>query len=126
VAAAFHVATTGRPGPVLIDFPKDIANVSMEWYWPTSVDDLDLPGYHPLTVGDPGLVRQAAELIRTAHRPVLYVGGGVLKARAAEALRVLAERTGIPVVTTLMARGAFPTHTPSAWACRACTATTPR
>ncbi len=53
VAAAFHVATTGRPGPVLIDFPKDIANATMEWYWPTSVDDLDLPGYHPLTVGDP-------------------------------------------------------------------------
>jgi acetolactate synthase-1/2/3 large subunit len=112
VAAAFHVATTGRPGPVLIDFPKDIANASMEWYWPTSVDDLDLPGYHPLTVGDPGLVRQAAELIRTAHRPVLYVGGGVLKARAAEALRALAERTGIPVVTTLMARGAFPDSHP--------------
>jgi acetolactate synthase-1/2/3 large subunit len=112
VAAAFHVATTGRPGPVLIDFPKDIANASMEWYWPTSVDDLDLPGYHPLTVGDPGLVRQAAELIRTAHRPVLYVGGGVLKARAAEALRTLAERTGIPVVTTLMARGAFPDSHP--------------
>jgi acetolactate synthase-1/2/3 large subunit len=112
VAAAFHVATTGRPGPVLIDFPKDIANATMEWYWPTSVDDLDLPGYHPLTVGDPRLVRQAAELIRTAHRPVLYVGGGVLKARAAEALRALAERTGIPVVTTLMARGAFPDSHP--------------
>jgi acetolactate synthase-1/2/3 large subunit len=112
VAAAFYVATTGRPGPVLIDFPKDIANAGMEWYWPTSVDDLDLPGYHPLKVGDPRLVRQAAELIRAAHRPVLYVGGGVLKARAAEALRALAERTGIPVVTTLMARGAFPDSHP--------------
>jgi acetolactate synthase I/II/III large subunit len=112
VAAAFHVATTGRPGPVLIDFPKDIANDTMEWYWPTSVEELDLPGYHPHTVGDPALVRQAAELIGQAHRPVLYVGGGVLKARAAEALRVLAERTGIPVVTTLMARGAFPDSHP--------------
>jgi acetolactate synthase-1/2/3 large subunit len=112
VAAAFHVATTGRPGPVLIDFPKDIANDTMEWYWPTSVEDLDLPGYHPHTVGDPALVRQAAELIRQAHRPVLYVGGGVLKARAAEVLRALAERTGIPVVTTLMARGAFPDSHP--------------
>jgi acetolactate synthase-1/2/3 large subunit len=112
VAAAFHVATTGRPGPVLIDFPKDIANETMEWYWPTSVEELDLPGYHPHTVGDPALIRQAAELIRQAHRPVLYVGGGVLKARAAEALRVLAERTGIPVVTTLMARGAFPDSHP--------------
>jgi acetolactate synthase-1/2/3 large subunit len=114
VAAAFHVATTGRPGPVLIDLPKDIANATMDWYWPTSVDDLDLPGYHPLTEGDPALVRQAVQLMREAHRPLLYVGGGVLKARAAEALRVLAERTGMPVVTTLMARGAFPDSHPQA------------
>jgi acetolactate synthase-1/2/3 large subunit len=114
VAAAFHVATTGRPGPVLIDLPKDIANATMEWYWPSSVDELDLPGYHPMTAGDPVLVRQAAELITAAHRPVFYVGGGVLKARASEALRVLAERTGIPVVTTLMARGAFPDSHPQA------------
>jgi acetolactate synthase-1/2/3 large subunit len=114
VAAAFHVATTGRPGPVLIDLPKDIANATMDWYWPTSVDELDLPGYHPLTEGDPALVRQAVQLMREAHRPVLYVGGGVLKARAAEGLRVLAERTGMPVVTTLMARGAFPDSHPQA------------
>ena len=114
VAAAFHVATTGRPGPVLIDLPKDIANATMDWYWPTSVDDLDLPGYHPLTEGDPALVRQAVQLMREAHRPVLYVGGGVLKARAADALRALAERTGMPVVTTLMARGAFPDSHPQA------------
>ena len=114
VAAAFHVATTGRPGPVLIDLPKDIANATMDWYWPPSVDELDLPGYHPLTEGDPALVRQAVQLMREAHRPVLYVGGGVLKARAAEGLRVLAERTGMPVVTTLMARGAFPDSHPQA------------
>ena len=99
----------------------------MEWYWPSSVDELDLPGYHPVTVGDPVLIGRGGR----AHRPgaparVLYVGGGVLKARAAEALRVLAERTGIPVVTTLMARGAFPDSHPQAWACPACTATTPR
>jgi acetolactate synthase-1/2/3 large subunit len=112
VAAAFHVATTGRPGPVLIDFPKDVANAAMEWYWPDSVDDLDLPGYHPRTAGDPELVRRAAELIRSAARPVIYAGGGILKSRAAEALRELAERTGIPVVTTLMARGAFPDSHP--------------
>ena len=114
VAAAFHVATSGRPGPVLIDLPKDISNATMDWYWPSSVDELDLPGYHPVTEGDPVLVGQAAELIAAAHRPVLYVGGGVLKARAAEALRALAERTGIPVVTTLMARGAFPDSHPQA------------
>ncbi len=63
VAAAFHVATTGRPGPVLIDLPKDISNAQMEWYWPSSVDELDLPGYHPVTFGDPVLIGQAAELI---------------------------------------------------------------
>ncbi len=111
VAEAFHVATTGRPGPVLIDVPKDIANATMEWYWPTP-EELDLPGYRPVTEGDPALVREAAELLLAAERPVIYAGGGILKARAAEALRELAERTGIPVVTTLMARGCFPDSHP--------------
>jgi acetolactate synthase-1/2/3 large subunit len=111
VAEAFHVATTGRPGPVLIDVPKDVANAPMQWYWPAE-GDLDLPGYHPRTQGDPVLVRQAAELLLAAERPVIYAGGGILKARAAEALRELAERTGIPVVTTLMARGCFPDSHP--------------
>jgi acetolactate synthase-1/2/3 large subunit len=111
VAEAFHVATTGRPGPVLVDVPKDVANATMEWYWP-SVDDLDLPGYRPRTEGDPAEVERAAELILQAARPVIYAGGGILKARAAEALRALAERTGVPVVTTLMARGAFPDSHP--------------
>ena len=109
---AFHIATTGRPGPVLVDIPKDIVDPAnprsaMNPYVATDAD-MELPGYHPVTDGDPDLVRAAAELIRDAERPVLYVGGGVLKARAAEALRELAELTGIPVVTTLMARGAFP------------------
>jgi acetolactate synthase-1/2/3 large subunit len=111
VAEAFHVATTGRPGPVLIDVPKDVAQSSMEWYWPDP-SDLDLPGYHPATEGDPALIRQAAELILAAERPVIYAGGGILKARASEGLRELAERTGIPVVTTLMARGSFPDSHP--------------
>jgi acetolactate synthase-1/2/3 large subunit len=111
VSEAFHVATTGRPGPVLIDIPKDVANSSMEWYWP-GPEDLDLPGYHPVTEGEPALVRAAAELLLTAERPVIYAGGGILKARAADALRELAERTGIPVVTTLMARGCFPDSHP--------------
>ena len=111
VAEAFHVATTGRPGPVLIDMPKDVAQATMKWYWPEP-SDLDLPGYHPVTVGDPELVRQAAELLLAAERPVIYAGGGILKARAAEGLRELAERTGIPVVTTLMARGSFPDSHP--------------
>src|SRR5271156_820689 len=63
VAEAFHVATTGRPGPVLVDLPKDISNASMEWYWPSSLDELDLPGYHPTTTGDPVEVRRAAEMM---------------------------------------------------------------
>jgi acetolactate synthase-1/2/3 large subunit len=112
VAEAFHVATTGRPGPVLIDVPKDVSNSQMDWYWPAGLEDLDLPGYHPRTRGDEQAVRAAAELLLGAERPVIYAGGGILKARAAEALRALAERTGIPVVTTLMARGAFPDSHP--------------
>src|SRR5271157_1912556 len=74
VAAAFHVATTGRPGPVLIDVPKDVSNAKMEWYWPTSLDDLDLPGYHPQVEGDPALIRQAVDLLLAAERPVIYAG----------------------------------------------------
>ena len=105
VREAFHVATTGRPGPVLIDLPKDVANQTMEWYWP---DDVDLPGYKPTTKGHPKQIKEAARLMGRASRPVIYAGGGILKARAAEALRELAELTGIHVVTTLMARGAFP------------------
>jgi acetolactate synthase-1/2/3 large subunit len=105
VREAFHVATTGRPGPVLVDVPKDIANQSMDWYWPERVD---LPGYKPTTKGHPKQIKDAARLITDSRRPVIYAGGGILKARAAEALRTFAELTGAPVVTTLMARGAFP------------------
>ncbi len=109
---AFHIATTGRPGPVLVDIPKDIVDPvnprsAMSWYEATDAD-MELPGYRPVMEGDRELIRRAAELIRDAERPVLYVGGGVLKARAADALRELAEMVQIPVVTTLMARGAFP------------------
>ncbi len=109
VAEAFHVATTGRPGPVLIDVPKDVSNDLVDWYWPDSVE---LPGYQPLTGADPALVREAAELIARSARPVIYAGGGILKARASDALGELVQRTGIPVVTTLMARGAFPDDHP--------------
>jgi acetolactate synthase-1/2/3 large subunit len=105
IREAFYVATTGRPGPVLVDIPKDIANQTMEWYWP---DGVDLPGFRAPQPPEPALARAAARLILAAERPVIYAGGGILKARAAEALRRLAELTGIHVVTTLMARGAFP------------------
>ena len=110
IKEAFHIATTGRPGPVLVDIPKDIVDPdnprsALEW---TDDVEMDLPGYSPQTDVDPVAIAAAADLIRAAERPVLYVGGGILKARAAEALRELAELTGIHVVTTLMARGAFP------------------
>jgi acetolactate synthase-1/2/3 large subunit len=108
VAAAFYIATTGRPGPVLVDLPKDIAQSTMEWWYPSSVEELDLPGYRPLVDLDLERIAEAAELIAASERPVLYVGGGTLKSRASAQLLAFAERTGIPVVTTLMARGAFP------------------
>ena len=111
---AFYIATTGRPGPVLVDIPKDIVDPNnprsaMEWYTP---DSHDLPGYLPNQAGDAELIRQAAKLICEAERPVLYTGGGILKSRGAEALLELAELTGIHVVTTLMNRGGFPDDHP--------------
>jgi acetolactate synthase I/II/III large subunit len=109
VREAFHLASTGRPGPVLVDVPKDVSNQLMDWYWPTDADvEADLPGYRPNTRGHARMIREAARLIASAERPVIYAGGGILKARAAEALQALVDLTGIPVVTTLMARGAFP------------------
>jgi len=118
VREAFHIATTGRPGPVLLDIPKDIVdpknpNSAMDWYWPTDDQLRDgLPGYRPTTKGHPRKIREAAELLLAAERPIFYVGGGILKARAAEALRELAELCDVHVVTTLMARGAFPDDHP--------------
>jgi acetolactate synthase I/II/III large subunit len=106
IREAFHIATTGRPGPVLVDVPKDVLQATMDWDgWPPAID---LPGYKPTTKGHPRMIKEAAKLIGESRRPVIYAGGGILKARAAEALRALADMTGIPVVTTLMARGAFP------------------
>jgi len=105
VAEAFHVATTGRPGPVVIDLPKDVANATMRWYWD---DEVDLPGYVLPGAPDPQVLEAAAELVAASRRPVCYVGGGVVKAGASEALARFVECTGMPVVTTLMARGAFP------------------
>jgi acetolactate synthase I/II/III large subunit len=112
VRQAFHLATTGRPGPVLLDVPKDILQAQIDWWWPTD-DEVSgsLPGYKPNMKGHPKMIKEAARMIGQARRPVIYAGGGILKSRAAGALRELAERTGIPVVTTLMARGAFPDDT---------------
>ena len=113
IRQAFHIATTGRPGPTLVDLPKDVLQNKMSWHWPTDDEVLDsLPGYKPTTKGHSRMIKEAAQLILRSERPVLYVGGGVLKARGADALRALAELTQIPVVTTLMARGAFPDDHP--------------
>jgi acetolactate synthase I/II/III large subunit len=105
IAEAFHLAGTGRPGPVLVDVPKDVLQARTEFSWPPM---LELPGYRPTLQPHGKQIREAAKLIAIARRPVLYVGGGVLRAGAAPALKKLAELTGAPVVTTLMARGAFP------------------
>jgi acetolactate synthase-1/2/3 large subunit len=109
LAEAFHLASTGRPGPVLVDLPKDVLQAPTTFAWPPT---LELPGYRPTLHPHGKQIREAARLIAQARRPVLYVGGGVLKAGATEGLRKLAELTGMPVVTTLMARGAFPDSHP--------------
>ena len=110
IKEAFHIATTGRPGPVLVDIPKDIVdptNPRSSLEWDDNVE-IDLPGYKVDTSVDPEAIQKAVELIQNAERPILYIGGGILKSRAAELLLELVELTGIHVVTTLMARGAFP------------------
>ena len=109
IAAAFHLAATGRPGPVLVDIPKDVQNGELEYSFPAT---FDLPGYKPTTKPHHRQITQAVELISQAEKPVIYAGGGVIKAEAAKELREFAELTGIPVVTTLMALGAFPESHP--------------
>ena len=110
ITEAFHIASTGRPGPVLVDVAKDALQAPTSFRWPV---EMDLPGYRPVTRPHAKQVREAARLLVTARRPVLLVGGGVLKARAAAELRVLVDLLGVPVVTTLMARGAFPDSHPA-------------
>ncbi|WP_275412196.1 acetolactate synthase large subunit [Sphaerisporangium rufum] len=109
IAEAFHIASTGRPGPVLVDISKDALQATTAFSWPPV---MRLPGYRPVTRPHSKQIREAARLISEARRPVLYVGGGVHKARASAELAELAELTGIPVVTTLMARGTFPDSHP--------------
>jgi acetolactate synthase-1/2/3 large subunit len=105
IAAAFEIAGTGRPGPVLVDITKDAQQAEAPFVWPPKVD---LPGYRPVTKAHGKQIQAAAQLLAEAKKPVLYVGGGVIRAQAAAELLTLAETTGAPVVTTLMARGAFP------------------
>ena len=109
IAEAFHIASSGRPGPVLVDISKDALQKETNFVWPTSIN---LPGYHPQLTPDSGAIADAAALITQSSKPVFYVGGGVIKANANRELLQLAELLGAPVVTTLMARGAFPdSHT---------------
>jgi len=108
IASAFHIARTGRPGPVLVDIAKSALQATASYQWPYNAD---LPGYHPVTKPHAKQVREAARLLATARRPVLYVGGGVIRSGASAELRKLVDESGAPVVTTLMARGALPdTH----------------
>jgi acetolactate synthase I/II/III large subunit len=112
IKEGYHIARTGRPGPVLIDLPKDVLNAEVEWgEWDPTVD---LPGYKPTVRGHGRMVREALELIRQAERPVIYAGGGLVRAGADAELRAFAERLGLPVVTTLMARGIIPDDHPLA------------
>ncbi|MGP7961165.1 acetolactate synthase large subunit [Sanguibacter sp. A247] len=109
VAEAFHIARTGRPGPVLVDIAKSALQARTEFEWPSG---LSLPGYHPVTKPHAKQIREAAKLLATARRPVLYVGGGAIRSGAADVLRKLVDLSGAPVVTTLMARGAVPDSHP--------------
>jgi acetolactate synthase-1/2/3 large subunit len=109
IAEAFYIASTGRPGPVLVDVAKSALQAQTTFRWP---EELHLPGYRPVTRPHSKQIREATRLVLESRRPVLYVGGGVIRAQASKELRVLAEMTGMPVVTTLMARGAFPDSHP--------------
>jgi acetolactate synthase-1/2/3 large subunit len=109
VAEAFYIASTGRPGPVLVDVAKSALQAMTAHEWPA---ELQLPGYRPVTRPHAKQIREAARLMLESRRPVLYVGGGTIRSGASKELRTLAELTGMPVVTTLMARGAFPDSHP--------------
>jgi acetolactate synthase-1/2/3 large subunit len=111
VHEAFFLAASGRPGPVLVDVPKDVQNTEISWH---KTKNVDLPGFRPTQKGHPLQVRRAVELLKESERPVLYAGGGVIKAGAHAELLRLAEKANAPVVTTLMARGAFPDDHPLA------------
>jgi acetolactate synthase-1/2/3 large subunit len=105
IREAFHLAATGRPGPVLVDIPKDILNDTLVWHKP---GEMNLPGYKPSVKGHPKQVQSAVDMIHAAERPVLYAGGGVIRANASDRLRRFAELSNLPTVTTLMGRGAIP------------------
>lgn len=111
IAEAFHIASTGRPGPVLIDIPKDVGLEEFD-YEPVEPGSIRLPGYRPTVKGNPRQINQAVNLMREARRPLLYVGGGAISADAHAEIQELAEHFNIPATTTLMGKGAFNEHHP--------------
>lgn len=111
IREAFHLAATGRPGPVLVDIPKDLLVETMTWHRP---GEINLPGYKPSVKGHPKQVQTAIEMINASERPVLYAGGGIIRANAADRLRRFAEVANVPAVTTLMGRGGIPDSHPLA------------
>lgn len=113
VAEAFYIAASGRPGPVLVDVPKDVGLETFD-YIPVDPNNVKLPGYRPTEKGNPRQIQQAIALIRKARRPLLYVGGGAIAAGAHAEVRRLAEYFQIPVTTTLMGKGVFDEHHPLA------------
>lgn len=119
IAEAFHIASSGRPGPVLVDIAKDALQATTGFAWPQK---LDMPGYRPVTKPHGKQVREAARMIAEAHRPVFYVGGGVVRSGAAQELRVLAELTGLRSPPRSWRAASSPTAIRRTSACRGCTA----
>jgi len=109
IKEAFHIAKTGRPGPVLIDIPKDIQAAEVR---PRKIGSVRLPGYSPLTKGHPRQIEAIVQAIKNARRPVIYAGGGVVSSEASDELRKFVQKTRIPITTTLMGKGVFPEHDP--------------
>ena len=105
IKEAFHIASTGRPGPVLVDIPKDVLMEEAEFVYP---DEVDLPGYKPTLEGHPAQIKRAAKLIAEAQRPVILAGHGIIISQAYEEVRELAEKAQVPVITTLLGIGSFP------------------
>ena len=105
IKEAFHIASTGRPGPVLVDIPKDVFLEEAEFEYP---DEVDLPGYNPTLEGHPAQIKRAAKLIAEAQRPVILAGHGIIISQAYDEVRELAEKAQVPVITTLLGIGSFP------------------
>ena len=105
VREAFYIASSGRPGPVLIDLPKDVQVAQTEFIWPQEVK---LRSYNPKYTGHPGQIKRAAKLIMESKKPILYIGGGIITSGASAELMKLAEKIGVPVTWTLMGIGGFP------------------